>query len=209
MISHRNFASFMGAQALNKDCNFNTNDVGLSYLPLPHILEREFDFALLAGGARIVFFSGDVQKLKDDLAIVKPTVFLSVPRLFSRFYDVIKAKFNDLQGFTKTAVDYALSTKVENLKSSGTYTHKIYDRVFFNKTKEALGGRVRVMISGSAPLLPEVQNFLKVCMCCPLVEGYGQTETTGAITITDSADPVVRHVGGPIVISHLCRPASR
>jgi long-chain acyl-CoA synthetase len=205
MISHRNLASFMGACALNKDTKFSTSDVGLSYLPLPHILEREFDYAMLSAGSRIVYFSGDVQKLKDDLAIVKPTVFLSVPRLFSRFYDVIKGKFNDLQGFTKTAVNFALKTKLDNLRSSGAYTHKVYDRVFFNKTKEALGGRVRVMISGSAPLLPEVQDFLKVCMCCPLVEGYGQTETTGAITITDSNDPVVRHVGGPIVMNHLCR----
>ena len=198
----------MGAQALNKDTNFTPNDVALSYLPLPHILEREFDYAILTGGGRIVYFSGDVQKLKDDLAIVKPTIFLSVPRLFSRFYDVIKAKFNDLQGYTKTAVNYALKTKLENLKSSGAYTHKVYDRVFFNKTKEALGGKVRVMISGSAPLLPEVQNFLKVCMCCPLIEGYGQTETTGAITITDSVDPEVRHVGGPIVLHIPFRPAS-
>lgn len=62
------------------------------------------------------------------------------------------------------------------------------------------------MISGSAPLLPEVQNLLKVCMCCPLIEGYGQTETTGAITISDSDDPEVRHVGGPIVINLLYRP---
>jgi long-chain acyl-CoA synthetase len=207
MISHKNFASFIGSQRLNKDCNFQPTDVALSYLPLPHILEREFDYALLACGARIVFFSGDVQKLKDDLAVAKPTVFLSVPRLFSRFYDVIKGKFNDLQGFTKTAVDYALKTKLDNLKSTGAYTHNIYDRVFFNKTKEALGGRVRTMISGSAPLLPEVQNLLKVCMCCPLVEGYGQTETTGAITISDSDDPEVRHVGGPIVINFLFRPA--
>lgn len=109
---------------------------------------------------------------------------------------------------TKTAVDYALKTKLDNLKSSGAFTHKVYDRVFFGKTKEALGGNVRVMISGSAPLLPEVQNFLKVCMCCPLVEGYGQTETTGAITITDSADPEVRHVGGPVVPNPPFRPAS-
>lgn len=55
------------------------------------------------------------------------------------------------------------------------------------------------MISGSAPLLPEVQNFLKVCMCAPLIEGYGQTESTGAMLITDFYDPEVRHVGGPTV----------
>lgn len=63
-------------------------------------------------GAKIVYFSGDVQKLKDDLAIVQPTVFMSVPRLFSRFYDVLQQKFKELQGWTKTALEYALSTKL-------------------------------------------------------------------------------------------------
>jgi len=55
---------------------------------------------MLAAGARLVYFSGDVQKLKDDLAIVKPTIFLSVPRLYSRFYDVLKKKFSELSGWT-------------------------------------------------------------------------------------------------------------
>jgi long-chain acyl-CoA synthetase len=150
-------------------------------------------------GSSIVYFSGDVQKLKDDLAIVKPTVFLSVPRLFSRFYEVLKQKFSELQGFTKTALEYALSTKLENLKKNGSYTHRVYDRIFFAKTKEALGGRCRLMVSGSAPLLPEVQNFLKVVLCAPLVEGYGQTESTGAILFSAARDSVVRHVGGPVV----------
>jgi long-chain acyl-CoA synthetase len=71
-----------------------------------------------------------------------------------------------------------------------------------------LGGRVRLMISGSAPLLPEVQNFLKVCMCAPLIEGYGQTESTGAMLITDADDPVVRHVGGPTVLLFRCSAIS-
>jgi long-chain acyl-CoA synthetase len=93
MISHKNFASFMAATKTNKDCNFGPDDLGLSYLPLPHILEREFLYSLLYGGSKIVYFSGDVQKLKDDLAIAKPTLFLSVPRLYSRFYEVLKGKF--------------------------------------------------------------------------------------------------------------------
>lgn len=54
------------------------------------------------------------------------------------------------------------------------------------------------MISGSAPLLPDVQKFLKITMCCPLLEGYGQTENTGAGFITAGLDPEVRHVGGPV-----------
>ena len=94
----------MAAEANNSSTLFTCDDVVLSYLPLPHILEREFDYAVWTKGGSVVYFSGDVQKLKDDLAVVKPTVFLSVPRLFSRFYDVLKQKFSELQGFTKTAL---------------------------------------------------------------------------------------------------------
>lgn len=108
MISHGNFVSFVAATRFNKDCAFNETDVAISYLPLPHILEREFLFSMIYAGACIVYFSGDVQKLKDDLALVKPTVFVSVPRLFSRFHDVIKGKFKDVTGFGKSLVDHAL-----------------------------------------------------------------------------------------------------
>ena len=70
---------------------------------------------MLFAGAKIVYYSGDVQKIKDDLALVKPTIFVSVPRLFSRFHDVIKGKFNDVQGWSKTGLDYALSKKLKNV----------------------------------------------------------------------------------------------
>jgi len=126
-------------------------------------------------GGTIVYYSGDVMKLNDDLALVQPTVFVSVPKLYSRFYDVIQAKFKLVQGYTKTALDYALQSKLSTVQSTGQFTHRVYDPLFFNKTKQALGGKCRLMISGSAPLLPDVQNFLKVCISAPILEGYGQT----------------------------------
>lgn len=93
MISHKNFTAFIGSVIANKDTNFCEKDTALSYLPLPHILEREFLFSCFAVGAKIIYYSGDVAKLKDDLALAKPTIFVSVPRLFSRFHDVIQGKF--------------------------------------------------------------------------------------------------------------------
>lgn len=131
--------------------------------------------------------------------MVRPTVFVSVPRLFSRFYDAIKKKLGELQGWTKTALEHGLNKKLNNVTTNGGFTHKVYDPLFFNKTKAALGGRVRLMISGSAPLLPEVHKFLKVTMAAPLLEGYGQTESTGASFITYAEDPELGHVGGPVV----------
>lgn len=56
------------------------------------------------------------------------------------------------------------------------------------------------MFSGSAPLLPHIHSFMKVIGCCPLMEGYGQTESTGASFATKASDPTVGHVGGPTVI---------
>lgn len=199
MLSHRNFTSFLGALSTNKAASLNQDDVVLSYLPLPHVLERELLYGMIAFGGTIVYSTGDVAKIKDDLALVRPTVFVSVPRLFSRFYDVIKKKFDDLQGYTKSAVQYGLNKKLNNTATNGGYTHKVYDPLFFNKTKAALGGRVRLMISGSAPLLPEVHKFMKVVIGAPLLEGYGQTESTGAAFITHATDPEVGHLGGPVV----------
>jgi long-chain acyl-CoA synthetase len=63
-------------------------------------------------GAKIVYFGGDVQKLKDDLAVVKPTIFVSVPRLFSRFYEVMKGKMDATTGINKAILDYALKVKL-------------------------------------------------------------------------------------------------
>ena len=154
-----------------EDCITFSYTSGTTGPPKGAMLSHKNFVSFLAAEVRHkdTYYSGDVQKLKDDLAVVKPTIFISVPRLFSRFYEVLKGKFQEVTGMARTALFYALETKMANLKSTGVYTHQIYDRIFFAKTKEALGGRVRLMVSGSAPLLPEVQDFLKVCMCAPLL----------------------------------------
>lgn len=138
-------------------------------MPLPHLLERELLYGIIANGGTIVYSTGDLTKIKDDIVLVRPTVFVSVPRLFSRFYDAIRKKFEEIQGFAKSAVQHGLSKKLNNTATNGGYTHKVYDPIFFNKTKAALGGRVRLMISGGAPLLPEVHKFMKVVIAAPLL----------------------------------------
>lgn len=154
---------------------------------------------LLFCGGTIVSFNGDINKLKDDIALVRPTIFVSVPRLYSKFYDAIHKKFESVTGYAKSALDHGLKVKMNNATTNGGYTHKVYDPIFFNKTKAALGGRARYMVSGSAPLLPEVHAFMKAIICCPLYEAYGQTESTGGSFVTSQNDPKVSHVGGPVV----------
>lgn len=201
MLSGRNFAAYAGVLKNFPQLSLTEEDVHLSYLPLAHILENICVLAMLVYGGKIVPYSGDVKKIKDDLELVRPTFFMSVPRLYNRFYDAVKAKFKATEGWSRTILDKALSVKLANVQANGGYTHMLYDRLVFNKTKQLFGGRCRFLASGSAPLTPEVHSFMKVISCAPLMEGYGQTESTGGSFVTEPNDPNVGHVGGPTVNS--------
>ena len=83
------------------------------------------------------------------------------------------------------------------LQHSGTVDNYKYDKLIFNKVKERLGGRVRIMITASAPIADNVLAFLKCAFCCPIVEAYGQTESCGASFSTKLFDNLTGHVGGP------------
>jgi len=85
------------------------------------------------------------------------------------------------------------------LEKDGSVTHCLYDTLVFNKIKKIMGGKVRLMVSGSAPISSDVLNFLKVCFCSPIIEGYGQTEGTATEFFTEPADSLSGHVGGPVL----------
>ena len=111
------------------------DDVYISYLPLPHILERMFvNFMILLGGS-IGFYGGDVLKLKDDLQALRPTIFASVPRLYSKFYDAIKKGIDDLTGFKGYLAKSALKSKLDQNAIDNSVTHSFYDKIIFSKTK--------------------------------------------------------------------------
>ena len=144
------------------------------------------------------FFGGNVLKLTEDIGILKPTFFASVPRLFNKFYDKINAKLNEATGPKGWLVQKALAAKLYYLKNGQGYNHKVYDSLIFSKIKAFLGGNVRLMLTGSAPISGDVLDFLKVVFSCPLCEGYGMTESGGGSTITYSDDPQTGIVGGPL-----------
>jgi len=77
-------------------------------------------------------------------------------------------------------------------------TNGCWDKIVFKKTKAILGGNVRLMVTGSAPISGEVLDFLKIAFCCPLIEGYGMTETSAGSCLTNPGDKDAGHVGGPV-----------
>lgn len=76
-------------------------------------------------------------------------------------------------------------------------THQLFDQIVFNKIKAVIGGRVKFILNASAPLSVDMQEFFKIAMCCPMLNGYGQTESTGGNLISEYFDPTCGHIGGP------------
>lgn len=91
-----------------------------------------------------------------------------------------------------------MASKTANYHNNCSYTHGCYDFLVFKKIKAVLGGCVETMITGSAPMDKDIMAFFKIAFCCPLLEGYGLSETSAAATCTTKDDPILGHVGGPI-----------
>ena len=105
---------------------------------------------------------------------------------------------SDTLGVKGWLIKKAIQSKIYNYNKGKGLTHFAYDNMIFNRMKPVLGGRVRMMITGSAPIPHEVLDFLKVCFCVPIIEGYGLTESCGISTSTALTDAHSGHVGGPL-----------
>jgi len=170
----------------------------VSYLPYTHSFEQMlFAFALVQK-LRIGFYSGDPLRLVEDCGKLRPDFFPSVPRLYNRIFAKLQAGFGSATGCKKWLVNRALTTKRRNYARDGTITSGCYDGLVFKKVRALLGGRVRMMVTGSAPISDEVLDFLKISFCCPVMEGYGLTESAAGSCVTDMMDTVTGHVGGPV-----------
>ncbi|TFK29789.1 long-chain-fatty-acid-CoA ligase [Coprinopsis marcescibilis] len=149
----------------------------LSYLPLAHIYERICELTTIALGARIGFFTGDPLRLLEDASILRPHFFPSVPRVLNRVYQAAMAGGN-VPGLKGNLFRKAVSVKIQKLRQTGDNTHALWDRLVFRKIQAVLGGRVQLVISGSAPISSDVMDFLKIAFSCEVLEGYGLTESS-------------------------------
>lgn len=115
---------------------------------------------------------------------LQPTLLCTVPRLLNRFYFIIKDQIRKTakQGMVNdNLIERAVGAKTYYLENYGCHNHYLYDPLVFNKFKQILGGRVRLIVCGSAPILPHFIDFLKISFCCPIIQGYGQTECAGLL----------------------------
>jgi len=128
------------------------------------------------------YFHGNVLELVDDLKLIRPTGFPSVPRLYNRFAGSIKAATTEASGFKGALSRHIVATKLENFKDpdspNATNKHTLYDAIWAKKVKASLGlDRAAFMVSGSAPIDPNVHQFLRAVFGNHFYQGYGLTET--------------------------------
>ncbi|KAH6556288.1 hypothetical protein KP509_1Z191000 [Ceratopteris richardii] len=148
-------------------------DVYFSFLPLAHIFDRLIEEYIVRSGAAIGFWQGDVKLIMEDVGALKPTIFAGVPRVYDRVYTGALQKIN-AGGFLKRKIfelgyRYKLNRMLKDV--SQDKASPFFDNLVFNKIKQGLGGRVRILLSGAAPLAQHVEEFLRVTTCSLAVQG--------------------------------------
>lgn len=194
LLSHCNFMSSVCGM-LSRFPLF-PGDRFISYLPLSHVLERSVMHAIITFGGESGFYSGDVKNLVDDIQELKPTVIPGVPRVYERIYNAITAKVAAKSGLAQKIFNKAYVTSAKALRN-GKKPSVFWEKLVFSNIKKNLGGRVRALFSGGAPLNKRTQEYLSIVFACPLLQGYGLTETTGACCASYLDDSSSGHNGPP------------
>ncbi|KAK4490796.1 hypothetical protein RD792_001509 [Penstemon davidsonii] len=210
MISNNSIVTFVAGERRlleGVEQTLTVNDVYMSYLPLAHIFDRVIEECFINHGASIGFWRGDVKLLVEDLGELKPTVFCAVPRVLDRIYSGLQQKISS-GGFVKnTMFKFASSLKLRNMRKGQKHSEAspICDKIVFSKVKQGLGGNVRLILSGAAPLSPHVEEFMRVVSCAHVLQGYGLTETCAGtfLSIPDELN-MLGTVGPPLPSSDVC-----
>ena len=183
MLSHQNVLS--NVLACEEPIPADKSSKVLSFLPVCHIYERMLHYLYMYIGASI-YFAESMETIGDNIREVKPDVFSAVPRLIEKVYDKIIAKGEDLSGVKKKLFFWAvgLAEEYEQTGKGSWYYVKlgIARTLIFKKWKEALGGNVRAIASGSAALQTRLSRIF-LAAGIPILEGYGMTETSPVISV--------------------------
>jgi long-chain acyl-CoA synthetase len=204
MLTHKNIVS--NAASAVKRCKFTSDDVVISYLPLGHMFERTCShFSVLFEGGSIGY-AEDLLTVARDAEKVRPTVLLAVPRIIEKAYSIAVERVEGSSPFKRGLVLSA----VKNLNEYANRKYKkmsiplwlsfkknIYDALVAKKFRSLGGGRIRLIVSGAAPLSRQLAKILYI-MGFNIVEGYGLTEASPVVAVSAVEDNIIGTVGRPI-----------
>ena len=196
MLSHRNMLA--NVQSALSDFEVYPDDLFLSFLPLSHMFERTCGYYLNIGSGAAVAFARSVPQLSEDLKTIKPTVIMSVPRIYERFLAAINDQLKKAKPIKRKLFDLAVDVgwaRFEHQQGRGPWTPSlmlwpILKPLVADKILERLGGRLRLAISGGAALSPLISKVF-VGLGLPICQGYGLSEASPLLTVNrlDKNDP--------------------
>ena len=203
MLSHRNILDncLAGLRAVT----VYPDDIFLSFLPLSHMLERTVGYYLPIMAGATVAYSRSIPYLTEDLTIIRPTVLIAVPRIFERIYASIQVSlanrsFVARQLFTLAAASGWRSFLYRQGRAGWhplLLLQPLLRGLVAGKVQARLGGRIRAIISGGAPLAPEIARLF-IGLDLPMLQGYGLTETSPVVSVNRLEDNDPEGVGPPL-----------
>ena len=170
-------------------------DSMLHFLPLSHLMEHMVFTVNLVLGAQVGYYSGSNDRLIEDAQELRPTMFCAVPRIYEKIHQLVLDTVSKKGAFYKKLFDKALAIKLYNYEKYGRLTHALFDRIFFNKLKNLLGGRVEYMLTASAAMDKSMMQELKVMLNVGFAQGYGQTEGSGSAFVSSYVDTLSGTIG--------------
>lgn len=201
MLTHANIISnFWGVSYIPP---FGEKDRALSYLPLCHVYERMLNYLYQYLGIS-VYYAENMGTITENMKEVRPHILTTVPRLLEKVYDKLSAKGHQLKGVSRWIFFWAfhLAQRYELKGANGWFyelKRKIYDKLVYVKWREALGGEISIIVSGGAALQPRLGRMF-TCAGIHILEGYGLTETSPVIAVSDLTEHGVKFgTVGPVL----------
>ena len=204
MLSHKNI--LWNSEAVMQVVPCFPADVLLSFLPLSHTFERTVGYYVPMMGGSSVAYTRSMQDLAEDMQIIRPTIIISVPRIYERIYAKVISQLEQKGRFARGLFQLTLDIGWQRFQA--THGHgsssigkrilwPVLRRIVANKIIKRLGGRIRLAVSGGASLQENVSRFF-LSLGLPLIQGYGLTEAAPVVSTNTLADNIPSSVGPPL-----------
>lgn len=208
VISHSNICAVLAAVEHHFDGVLYASDVYMAYLPLAHIMELSVEVSFMQKGVALGFGSPHTLtdtgvKLKKpesmgDAPLLQPTAMVFAPAVLDKVYVAVQNKVAARPPLVQKAFGWGVDSGKARFDSGVVGAAPLYN-LLFGSVQKLVGGKLKWMITGSAPLSPDIQKFVQSIFNCPVRQGYGLTETCAASTIQFFGDSCAGNVGPPTV----------
>lgn len=203
MLSHDNILSntFASTQVVD----ILPNDLFLSFLPLSHTFERTSGYYVPMMCGATIAYARSIQQLQEDLLIIRPTVLVSVPRIYERVYAGLRTKLAEGSALARKLFYLAVSVgysrfELQQGRDTWHFSHLFWpllEKLVARKLMDKLGGRLRVAMSGGAALSPEISRIF-IGLGLPILQGYGMTESSPVVCVNRLDDNLPASIGRTI-----------